>query len=259
MKKKILLTNDDGKDSPLFSLLLELLKNDYDISFVVPKREQSWQGKAMTRFNTIEVSKISLNGIQGYCIDGTPADCTNFALYNIGKKFDLAIAGINFGTNAGLGYTLSSGTIGAGLEANIGLIPALTLSQDFANYDYDLWSEKKTIRPQLKQLLKKNYQEIIPKLLQLFWKNLKQHGILTWSINIPTHYKKPLKFKPAKLGKNLYQRYFSYKNDSCSYSMNNNFETEKNKEVDSYIVKQGDISITKLNIFSFGRNNNFLT
>jgi len=94
----LLLTNDDGADSPLFELLVETMAEYADLSIAVPAREQSWQGKSMTRHGDISVTAIQVAGQPGYAIDGTPADCVNIALYNLlERKPDLVCYACNLG------------------------------------------------------------------------------------------------------------------------------------------------------------------
>ena len=47
---RILLTNDDSHDSPLFLLAIKVLEGLGDLTIVVPAQEHSWKGKSMTRF-----------------------------------------------------------------------------------------------------------------------------------------------------------------------------------------------------------------
>ena len=62
-------------------------------------------------------------------MDGTPADCVRLAVTRILKQpVDLAVSGVNFGQNVGLG-TISSGTVGAAVTAAGLGIPAIAISQ----------------------------------------------------------------------------------------------------------------------------------
>jgi 5'/3'-nucleotidase SurE len=59
---RILLTNDDSHDSPLFLLAISLLQELGELTIVVPAQEQSWKGKAMTRFSDLYADRIDLHG-----------------------------------------------------------------------------------------------------------------------------------------------------------------------------------------------------
>lgn len=128
----VLLTNDDGYQSPGFSSIFKELQKDFNVTAVVPNIQKSWQGKAITANKKIMVEKIMFNGKEIYTVDGTPADCVQIGLYNIlDKKPQIVISGINEGPNIDRGRILSSGTIGAGFEAVIQGVRAVCSSYSY--------------------------------------------------------------------------------------------------------------------------------
>ncbi|MEZ5595424.1 MAG: 5'/3'-nucleotidase SurE [Pseudomonadales bacterium] len=137
---RILLTNDDSHDSPLFLLAIRVLSDLGELSVVVPAQEQSWKGKSMTRFGELYVDRIDLHGTPAWSVTGTPADCVNLAIYNLlDAPPDIVVSGINIGINTGLGFLMASGTLGACFEANIARIPAIALSQAMSHEDHRDW------------------------------------------------------------------------------------------------------------------------
>lgn len=70
-----------------------------------------------------------------YYVSGTPAACVNIALHHLHTKvpFDAVISGPNVGMNSGTTYSLSSGTIGAALEASLNGLPAIAISYGYTN------------------------------------------------------------------------------------------------------------------------------
>ncbi|MBN1141928.1 MAG: 5'/3'-nucleotidase SurE, partial [Deltaproteobacteria bacterium] len=100
---EILLTNDDSHRSPLFQFIIEHLDALGRLTIVVPKEEQSWTGKSITRFKHLYVDEIALFGRGAFCLDGTPADCINWGIYHLyeGRRPDLVVSGINIGLNTG--------------------------------------------------------------------------------------------------------------------------------------------------------------
>ena len=58
----ILLTNDDGIDSPALAPFAAALQQLGTVRVVVPDRERSWVGKAITRIGPIETSQVNLGG-----------------------------------------------------------------------------------------------------------------------------------------------------------------------------------------------------
>ncbi len=126
--KSILLTNDDGIDSPCLQYLKDVLSDLAEVTIVAPKSEKSWCGKEITRFGEFVVEDY---GKMGYAVAGTPADCVLIGIFHIlnkDKRPNLVISGINVGANAGDSFILSSGTVGAAIEAALLGIPAIAIS-----------------------------------------------------------------------------------------------------------------------------------
>lgn len=112
----ILLTNDDGVDSPALPPLRAALRSLGDVRTVVPAGQRSWIGKALTRFEPIEVAEVDQAGATVVTVSGTPADAVQVAAGYFGSPPDLVVSGINIGYNHGAGYIISSGTVGAAFE-----------------------------------------------------------------------------------------------------------------------------------------------
>ena len=124
----ILLTNDDGIDSPALQYLKKVLSDLAEVTIVAPKKEKSWCGKEITRFGEFSVENC---GERGYSVEGTPADCVLIGLFHIIKREKepiLVISGINIGANAGNSFIFSSGTVGAAIESALLGIPSIAVS-----------------------------------------------------------------------------------------------------------------------------------
>jgi 5'-nucleotidase len=125
----ILVTNDDGVESPSLPPLIRAVEALGPVRVVCPARERSWIGKAITRWEDIAVEKVVLDGTDVHAVHGFPADCTNLAVHSLfDEKPELVVSGVNIGLNTGLGFFLSSGTVGAAVEAMLAGIPALAFS-----------------------------------------------------------------------------------------------------------------------------------
>lgn len=124
----ILLTNDDGVDSPALLPFRAALENLGEVRTVVPEGQRSWIGKALTRFEPIEVTEVDRSGYPVVTVSGTPADAVQVAASYFDTPPDLVVAGINLGYNHGAGYIISSGTVGACLEGWELGIPAVAFS-----------------------------------------------------------------------------------------------------------------------------------
>lgn len=124
----ILLTNDDGVDSPALVPFAAALSRLGEIRIVAPDGERSWIGKALTRFDPIEVAEVERGHTTILTVSGTPADAVQVAAAHFDTPPDLVVSGINLGYNHGAGYILTSGTVGAAFEGWELGIPAVAFS-----------------------------------------------------------------------------------------------------------------------------------
>jgi len=112
---RILITNDDGPSKGLLALVKEGLQRGHEVFVVTTEGQRSASSKSVAfRFKYRE---DELLGCPAYFIDSTPASAVAFALQNISKSIELVLSGINEGANLGFWDIMSSGTVGAVLEA----------------------------------------------------------------------------------------------------------------------------------------------
>ena len=136
---KLLVTNDDGIDSPfLHELVHALVRAKLDINVVAPVTEQSWTGASKTRAKPVRSAQVDRGfGCPTWMVDGTPSDCVNIALAHlVTGPVDGIVSGINVGMNASLGFILASGTVAGAWEAAIHGLPAVAFSQDVTEATY---------------------------------------------------------------------------------------------------------------------------
>jgi 5'-nucleotidase len=131
MKKKILVTNDDGYESAGLAALVEALSPLGEVYVVAPATEKSACGHSLTLTRPLHF--VQLDERHYKLDDGTPSDCVFLALNKLFKedKPDLVVSGINIGSNMGEDITYS-GTVAAAMEAVLQGIPALAVSQVYA-------------------------------------------------------------------------------------------------------------------------------
>jgi 5'-nucleotidase len=145
--KKILISNDDGYESPGLLALIEALKDLAHITVVAPSTEKSACGHSLTL--TRPLSFISVGDDFYKLDDGTPSDCIYLALHSLFEdaKPDLVISGINKGSNMGEDITYS-GTAAAAMEGVLQGIPSIAISQvmDFTQPMGDFALAAKAIR-----------------------------------------------------------------------------------------------------------------
>ena len=114
---RILITNDDGINTPGIRLLAAWARKLGEVTVVAPKVEQSAKSHAIELLKHIEIKKVEfMDGVTAYSMDSTPADCVRFGVLGLGQKYDLVLSGINKGVNVGVDV-MYSGTCGAVFEA----------------------------------------------------------------------------------------------------------------------------------------------
>ncbi|MHB1356399.1 MAG: 5'/3'-nucleotidase SurE [Anaerolineae bacterium] len=126
----ILLTNDDGIYSPGLAALARSVADLGDILIVAPYKQQSAMGRSLAGVGTIEPVTLDLGftPLGAYSVEGTPALAVRTAIAILAAgRITLAVAGINYGENIGVGIT-TSGTLGAAIEAASYDIPSLAIS-----------------------------------------------------------------------------------------------------------------------------------
>ncbi|RMF47156.1 MAG: 5'/3'-nucleotidase SurE [Deltaproteobacteria bacterium] len=121
----ILVTNDDGIQSPGLHALAEGLRPLGDVVVVAPDRERSAVGHALTLHAPLRAEHLRDGWV---AVDGTPTDCVNLGIHGLlERRPDLVVSGINRGGNMGDDITYS-GTVAAAMEATLMGVPAFAIS-----------------------------------------------------------------------------------------------------------------------------------
>ena len=133
--RSLLLTNDDGIDSPGLRAVYEELSTEAEVTVVAPAADQSAVGRAIS--HEVEVTEHEL----GYAVHGTPVDCVVSAIGALDMEPDLVVSGCNKGANLGAYVLGRSGTVSAAVEAAFFGIPAIATSL-YVPADGGPWREK---------------------------------------------------------------------------------------------------------------------
>jgi len=141
----ILVTNDDGIDSPGLHAAIEAVLDLGQVWAVAPRVQQSGVGRSFPKGPIhVEECLLPIGGVSVpcYALNGSPAQAVRHAVLRfLPRKPDLVISGINFGENVGGSATIS-GTVGAAIEAASLEIPALAASLETdPKYHFDLSDE----------------------------------------------------------------------------------------------------------------------
>ena len=127
-QKHILVTNDDGYESPGLHVLVKALRKIAKVTVVAPASEKSACGHSLTLSHPLNF--VSVDDDFYKLEDGTPSDCVYLALHAMfdKEKPDLVVSGINKGSNMGEDITYS-GTAAGAMEAVLQGVPAIAISQ----------------------------------------------------------------------------------------------------------------------------------
>ncbi len=129
----ILVTNDDGVESPGLIAAVRSVMHLGRVVVVAPTAQQTSRGRSMAGNFADVLHPARLQGIDGcesYHIDASPALAVQHAMNTIfvDRWPDLVLSGINYGENLGMDITIS-GTVGAAFQAAAYAIPAIAASQ----------------------------------------------------------------------------------------------------------------------------------
>ncbi len=238
---KILLTNDDGINSPELWELAGELKNIAGVVVAAPDREQSAIGTAITLRQPLRVQKVKphVTGVEAYAIEGTGGDTVIMALGKlIPAGVDLAVSGVNQGLNLG-DDILISGTVGAALQAYLRGIPSIAVSVAGKN-NPGLPSATRLTRLLAENIAKKS----LPKDIFL-------------NVNVPDMPAEDI--KGIRITGRAHRTHIDTVEEGTDgrreyyWLMRHRLETEVNPDSDVAALEQGYISITPLHTILFGK------
>lgn len=138
-RKQILLTNDDGIQSPGLWAAAEALSTLGYVTVAAPRDQASGTGRSMPVSSDGRISaqllQIGEQEWTSYAVGGTPAQTVIHAILELmPRPPDLIVSGINYGENVGSSITIS-GTVGASMEGAAFGIPSLAMSLQLENVD----------------------------------------------------------------------------------------------------------------------------
>ena len=144
-RTQILLTNDDGIQSPGLWAAAEALSQLGYVTVAAPREQASGSGRSMPpasdgRIRT-ELVTVGEQEWQVYAVGGSPAQTVQHAIFELMPvPPDLVVAGVNYGENLTTSITIS-GPVGAALEAASFGIPAMALSLETPREHHLTYSE----------------------------------------------------------------------------------------------------------------------
>lgn len=125
----ILVTNDDGYNTPGIRSLVDSLVPLGSLVVAAPLEQQSGVGHGTRLRNPIRVDEFAnAHGVKWYAVDARPSTTMRLTLNALVDSLpDLVVSGINVGDNLGLTSWIS-GTVAAAREAAFHGVPAIAVS-----------------------------------------------------------------------------------------------------------------------------------
>ncbi len=131
---RILITNDDGINSPGLQALERVARTfTDDIWVVAPELDQSGLSHSLSLNDPLRLRKIA---DKHYAVRGTPSDCVIMAIRQLlaEDKPDLVLSGINSGANMAEDVTYS-GTVAGAIEGTMLGVRSIAVSQAYTYQD----------------------------------------------------------------------------------------------------------------------------
>ena len=191
---RVLLTNDDGIDSPGLHALARALGAVAEVMVVAPRDNQSAVARGITIRGTLEVEdRVVPGAAEAYAVSGTPVDCVRFAeAHEPGPSFDLVVAGANLGLNLGDDVTYS-GTVAAAMEGVLLGTPGLAVSQQSTGRELHHTRDA--------QFEFATAERIVPRLAELLASGALGRDVLL-NVNVPTG--EPAGVRVCRLGRRIW-------------------------------------------------------
>ena len=159
---RVLVTNDDGIDSPgLHALAAAAVRAGHEVIVAAPAEQSSGASAALTatrhegRTVVTRHDLPGLDGVDAWAVEAQPGHIVVAALNGwFDPTPDVVLSGINHGANVGRAV-LHSGTVGAALTAGISDVRGLAVSLDVALHPTGerYWESATAVLPPVLELL----------------------------------------------------------------------------------------------------------
>jgi len=230
----ILVTNDDGITSRGIAALREAAEDLGRVVVIAPETEKSAVGHSITLSDPIRIRELPKeDGVKGFAIGGTPADCVKLAVRALlDRTPDLILSGINHGANVGMSV-MYSGTVSAATEGVILGIPSIAIS-------LDSWTS--------------NDFTYAGKIAKQFAVKVLKNGLdkgVALNINVPSVPEDEVKgIMLTRQGQSFYEETFDRRTDpkKRTYYWMDGFlvQPDKDQDVDDVAITENYVSVTPL-------------
>lgn len=224
-RKRILISNDDGIDSPGIIELAKIFSAYHDVMVVAPDGNRSSISHAISPFKNVKLKKITGYEFPAYSLSGTPADCVKFAhLFFDDFKPDIVLSGINKGHNIGTD-TNYSGTLSVALEGAF---------FDCVSMAFSAFSLEESDFNLLAQYSLKIFDQLL---------KISTAGDV-WNVNFPPDYENIKGVKITSLGKQMYTDRYEKVGEDEYKLVGELIDCDNPEDCDVEWQKKGYITIT---------------
>ncbi|MBQ4415606.1 MAG: 5'/3'-nucleotidase SurE [Methanomicrobium sp.] len=243
MRPRILLTNDDGVTSEGIWAAYSALSEFADVTVVAPSTQQSAVGRSTSVFEPLRVSKVKIKGHDAYSVSGKPTDCVIIGLFALDLKPDLVVSGVNIGENLSYESVMTSGTVGAAMEAANQGVHAIAFSQQVDD------QSEKFDDPRQSRVNFEGAGKVIAHICGAVFEKGFPAGCHVLNVNIPIEITGG--YEVTHLGEKLFVTGVEKRLDPRGrpyYWINGPLIDEAPKGTDTYALYHGNISVTPLTL-----------
>ncbi|NIP72516.1 MAG: hypothetical protein GWO16_05550 [Gammaproteobacteria bacterium] len=222
---------------------------------VVPAEEQSWRGKAVTRFGRIRAETRPEFGVPAFAVTGTPSDCVNLAIHHLlPEPPALVISGINIGSNAGSGFVVNSGTVGAAIEAWLQGVPTAAFSTYLHPELFREWNtERRLTQPDALTVVETTTARTADMVRTLLAPDaVPLDGVL--NVNFPGAVTPDMPVRWVPLQRSRYGSLFRRDGDGFVHSAQIGLSGDDRADTDRAVIMAGAISATLLSLDNWSRD-----
>ena len=243
MRPAILLTNDDGVSSAGIWAAYEALSPVADVTVVAPASQQSAVGRSISIFEPIRMNEVAVNGIPAYAVAGKPTDAVIIALYALNLNPDLVVSGINIGENLSYESIMTSGTVGAALEASNQRTKAVAFSLQVEDQG-DKFDDPRTHRQSFDGA-KKVVRDVVERILRHGFP--RQADVI--NVNIPSRITGG--YEVTRLARKLFATGVEQRLDPRGrpyYWINGPLIDDDEEGTDVHAIRKGNVSVTPITL-----------
>ena len=243
MRPSILLTNDDGVSSIGLWAAYDALTPIADVTVVAPATQQSAVGRSISIFEPLRANHVIINGEPAWAVAGKPTDAVIIGLYALNLNPSLVVSGINIGENLSYESIMTSGTVGAALEASNQGTKAVAFSlqvedqgdkfDDPRSHGQSFKEAKKVVRDVVSRILSKGFCSVADVI----------------NVNIPSQVKGG--YEVTRLAKKLFHTGVEKRLDPRGrpyFWINGPLIEDAEEGTDVHAVRKGNISVTPITL-----------